>query len=200
MLIDADEEPHMPPETTTDTAATGRSTEQDARRSTDEAEPHAPGIEVPEHRIDREIYAMPAFVTFEVGDLDDARTWYEALGFVLLAELGAGPGRLLHMRRYRYQDVLLVTARPADAPGTRGVGARTSFAHTGPLGQLDEVADALRELGRGSVRGPERTPWHAVELEATDADGHRVVLTARADTPPPQELLDDLATSLVATD
>lgn len=184
-----------PPCRRRDTHVSAETTTDDSTST--EASSHAGEIEMPKHRIDREIYAMPAFVTFEVGDLEDARAWYEALGFVLLAKLGHGPGRLLHMRRYRYQDILLVPARPGDSAAARTPGARTSFAHTGPLADLDEIADALRGLVAGSVSGPELTPWHAVELEATDPDGHRVVLTARAETPVPQELTDQLSSALV---
>lgn len=136
-----------------------------------------PDFEVPTHAVDREIYAMPAFVTLPVTDLDRAQRWYEALGFVLLAELGHGPARLLHLRRYRYQDLLLVAAVPEAEP-TIGLRPRVSFAHTGPLDELGEMAAALRAQDAGQVTGPTPTPWHAVELVAVDADGHQVVLTA----------------------
>ena len=66
-------------------------------------------IDVPKHEIDREIYAMPAFVSLPTSDMAAARSWYRALGFVELAVMppdGNDP-QLVHLRRYRYQDLLL---------------------------------------------------------------------------------------------
>lgn len=153
--------------------------------------PAPEGFEVPEHRIDREIYAMPAFTTLAVRDIDTSRGWYETLGFVVLAEMGTGPGRLVHLRRYRYQDLLLVSADPDD-PVARASRVRTSFSHTGPLDDLDRISCALAEFGHGQVEGPTTTPWYAVELVAVDDDGHEVVLTARSPEPPPAEFLAEL--------
>lgn len=145
-------------------------------------------IETPAHAIDREIYAMPAFVSLPTTDMAAARSWYRALGFVELAVMppdGDAP-QLVHLRRYRYQDLLLV---PAAGPVTPGDG-RTSFAHAGTLAELDAVAEAARADGGGEVDGPRPTPWHSVDLVTRDPDGHVVVLTARPDAPPPEEWSD----------
>ena len=144
-------------------------------------------LEVPTPEVDREIYVMPAFTTLPVTDLERAARWYGHLGFVVLAEMGAGPGRLVHLRRYRYQDLLLVQRAATDDPPI-AAGARTSFSHTGPLEELEAMATALATDGTGEVAGPEAMPWHAIELRATDADGHTVVLTAA-----PSELPDPSA-------
>ena len=133
--------------------------------------------------IDREIYPMPAFPTFQVADLDRSRAWYEALGFIPLAVVPAPDGTplVVHLRRMRYQDILLV-------PGEPTPGYRTSFA----AGEVDlpAVAAAARRIAErdglaGSILGPERTPWYALELTAIDPDGYTIVLTA--------PLLDDSA-------
>lgn len=156
-------------------------------------------VEVPDHRIDREIYAMPAFTTLPVADLSLAVAWYGSLGFEVLAEMGEGPMRVVHLRRYRYQDLLLVPASPATTPPASepaSGGARINFSHTGPLDDLDTMVAAAREQSTGTVTGPTPTPWHAVEVEAIDADGHVVVMTARSATPPPQAFLDDVRGSL----
>lgn len=133
-------------------------------------------IEAPTHRIDRDIYAMPAFGTLEVADLDRARSWYEDLGFVVSADMGAAG--LLHLRRYRYQDLLLV---PSTGPRRAGrAGMRISFAHTRSVEERESVAAALRERGDGEVAGPTTTPWYSLDVTATDPDGHVVVLTPAA--------------------
>ena len=152
-------------------------------------------FEVPRPEIDRGIYAMPMFATLPVADLDRSRVWYATLGFVELAVM-PGPGgavQLVHMRRYRYQDLLLV---PGDGPDVRDA-TRLSFAHTGAVDELDDVANALRELGGGEVAGPSTTPWRAIELEARDPDGHLVVLTAAPVEPAPEGWDDFVRSTLV---
>jgi catechol 2,3-dioxygenase-like lactoylglutathione lyase family enzyme len=121
--------------------------------------------------VDRDVYPMPAFVTFPVTDLAASTRWYEALGFVVLATL-PGPGgsdALVHLRRQRYQDLLLVPGRPTPGP-------RVSFAAGDE--DLDERAALARDAGGGSVEGPVDTPWFSRDLVATDPDGYVVVLTA----------------------
>lgn len=141
-------------------------------------------FEVPVPQIDRGIYAMPMFATLPVADLERSRAWYGAFGFVELAVMPAPDGavQLVHLRRYRHQDLLLV---PAGGEAVRNT-TRLSFAHAGPLEDLDVVADALRGLGTGEVAGPAPTPWRAIELEARDPDGHLVVLTAASPEPAPE--------------
>ena len=120
--------------------------------------------------VDRDVYPMPAFVTFPVTDLAASTRWYEALGFVVLATLPGpdGTDALVHLRRLRYQDLLLVPGRPTPGP-------RVSFA----AGEEDlaERAARVRDAG-GSVEGPVDTPWFSRDLVATDPDGYVVVLTA----------------------
>ena len=126
--------------------------------------------------IDRDIYPMPSFPTLEVSDLHRSRAWYEALGFVTLAVVPSPDGTplVVHLRRMRYQDILLVHGTPTP-------GYRTSFA----AGDVDlmAVAETARERtlpdgAAGSIAGPERTPWYAFELTAIDPDGYAIVLTA----------------------
>jgi catechol 2,3-dioxygenase-like lactoylglutathione lyase family enzyme len=135
--------------------------------------------------IDSDIYPMPSFPTFPVADLDRSRAWYEALGFVTLAVVPAPDGSplVVHLRRMRYQDILLV-------PGIPTPGQRTSFAAGDiDLGALAEAAADRIERDRldGTLRGPERTPWYALELTAVDPDGYTVVLTARLPDEAPRD-------------
>ncbi len=154
-------------------------------------------IDMPSPVIDREIYVMPAFATLTVRDLDAARRWYAAMGFVELAVMPGPDGgpSLVHLRRYRYQDLLLVPA-PEGAPTGTG-SARLSFAHTAPLSELDDIAEALRQTGLGEVDGPNETPWYAVELVARDADGNTVALTGRSERQPSREWTDEVRSSIV---
>lgn len=136
--------------------------------------------------IDRTIYPMPMFATFPVADILAAEDFYHAVGFVSLATI-PGPGgapMLVHLRRMRYQDLLLVPGRPQ--PGS----ATVSFAAGGQ--DLGRLAGELRarigaeggagaggvSLNRARIEGPTDTPWFTVDLTIDDPDGNRVVLTA----------------------
>ena len=99
----------------------------------------------------------------------------DGLGFVELAVFPAASGEpaLVHLRRFRYQDILLV---PGREPGDTASGVRASFA-AGDEDLDARAAVASREPG-GEVEGPMRTPWNARDLHFRDADGHLVVFTA----------------------
>lgn len=130
----------------------------------------------PVHGIDRSIYGMPAFTTLAVADLDRTVAWFTgALDFIELFRLPpTGTPALVHLRRWRYQDVLV---RPAQddiltAPG----GAVLSFA--ADVTELDALAERARRFGDGTVEGPLDTAWNTRDLVATSPDGVTVVLTA----------------------
>lgn len=121
--------------------------------------------------IDRSIYAMPMFVNFVVSDLAAAEALYAEAGFVTLATI-PGPGgvpSLVHLRREKYQDVLMTQGAPA-----RGTTS-ASFA----AGDVDlaGVADRLRSAG-AEVAGPIDTLWFTTDVSFSDADRNTVTLTA----------------------
>jgi catechol 2,3-dioxygenase-like lactoylglutathione lyase family enzyme len=118
---------------------------------------------------DRSVYPMPSFVTLTVRDLTASTRWYEAAGFVVLAAMPGADGSpaLVHLRRLRHQDLLLVAGEPA---------VRASFA--AGEDDLDARAAALRGTGTGHVADPVDTPWYSRDLVLRDPDGHEVVLTA----------------------
>lgn len=121
--------------------------------------------------IDRSIYAMPMFINLVVTDLAAAEALYLKAGFVTLATI-LGPGgipALVHMRREKYQDVLMTQGAPA-----RGT-ASASFA----AGNVDlaAVAEDLRSAG-AEVAGPTDTLWFTTDVSFSDADGNTLTLTA----------------------
>ncbi len=131
-----------------------------------------------------EIYPMPAFATFAVSDLETATRWYvDGLGFDVIArlEIPQGAPMLVHVRRAKYQDLLLVPRR-GDAPATPGAGVRVSFSADAET--LGDLAERARGMGGGVVEGPAPTAWGTIDLVARDPDGYVVVLTARG-TPSP---------------
>jgi catechol 2,3-dioxygenase-like lactoylglutathione lyase family enzyme len=133
--------------------------------------------EMPRGEIDRSIYVMPAFLTIPVVDFDAARTWYvDGLGFVVLAEMPGPDGGpwLVHLRRYRYQDILLV---PSGAPSQTSTGSGLRFSVANVHEDLAQRAEQARRVGTGTVEGPVRRPWNAVELVCRDPEGNEVVFT-----------------------
>ncbi|MDQ2583952.1 VOC family protein [Saccharothrix yanglingensis] len=119
----------------------------------------------------RGIYGMPAFVTIPTDDLAaSVDFWVRGLGFF---ELFGIPGTLVHLRRWAFQDVLLVSA--ADVPA-RAPALGVSFACV--LGQVDPLVEACRALRPASVDGPRDTPWNTRDVEVITPENARVVFTA----------------------
>ncbi|MFD7655172.1 VOC family protein [Actinosynnema sp. NPDC059797] len=119
----------------------------------------------------RGIYGMPAFVTIPTADLAaSVDFWTRGLGFF---ELFGIPGRLVHLRRWAFQDVLLVSAEevPERAPAM-------SVSFSCVLGQVDSLVAACRALRPDSVDGPRDTPWNTRDVEVITPEHARVVLTA----------------------
>lgn len=128
------------------------------------------------------IYGMPMFVTVPTSDLDTSVDfWTEALGFFTLFSI---PGRLVHLRRWAFQDVLLVPAPHESAPVNEPMMS-VSFACV--LSQIDEIAAACNQSRPGSATGPRTTPWNSSEVEITTPEGVRVVLTAARPLAPHSE-------------
>lgn len=119
----------------------------------------------------RGIYGMPMFVTIPTADLGESvEFWTRGLGFFDLFSI---PGQLVHLRRWAFQDVLLVPTEtePAQAPVVS-----VSFACV--LSQLDPVVSACRALGSGMVSDPVDTAWNTRDVEVITPERARVVFTA----------------------
>lgn len=119
----------------------------------------------------RGIYGMPAFVTIPTSDLAaSVDFWSRGLGFF---ELFSIPGRLVHLRRWAFQDVLLTTAEsiPEQPPAM-------SFSFAGVLSEVDSLVEACRALRPNSVDGPRDTPWNTRDVEVITPENARVVFTA----------------------
>lgn len=131
----------------------------------------APGPDAVPPEPFRGIYGMPAFATIPTSDLAaSVDFWIRGLGFF---ELFSIPGRLAHLRRWAFQDVLLVAAAgvPEQAPAM-------SFSFACVLSQVDSLAGACRALRRNSVDGPRDTPWNTRDVEVITPENARIVFTA----------------------
>jgi hypothetical protein len=129
-----------------------------------------PGPDAKPPEIYRGIYGMPMFLTVPTSDLAaSVDFWTQGLGFI---DLFTVPGQVTHLRRWAFQDVLLVpTGSPAEAPTVS-----VSFACV--LSQIDEIAQACATLLPGCTSGPRQTPWNTMDLEVITPENARVVLTA----------------------
>ncbi|MEV4758375.1 VOC family protein [Micromonospora sp. NPDC049559] len=133
----------------------------------------------------RGIYGMPAFVTIPTGDLPaSVDFWIRGLGFF---ELFGIPGRLVHLRRWAFQDVLLVSAASVPA---RPPAMSVSFACV--LGQVDSLVEAVRALDPNAVDGPRDTPWNTRDVEVITPEKARVVFTAAKPFDPASQEARDL--------
>ncbi|MFE5337564.1 VOC family protein [Isoptericola sp. NPDC056573] len=127
-----------------------------------------PGVQPPEQF--RGIYGMPMFVNVPTADLEASTDfWVRGLGFF---ELFAAPGTVVHLRRWAFQDVLLVPATPAAEAGPLSV----SFSCV--QGEIDEIAAACERVAPGSASGPRLQPWGTLDLEVVTPERTRVVMTA----------------------
>ncbi|RVW02433.1 VOC family protein [Rhodococcus spongiicola] len=126
-----------------------------------------------EAAIDRSIYPMPMFASFLVRDLEVSERFYHQVGFITLASIPGPTGvQLIHLRREKYQDVLLVQGEAVDGSVTVSLAAGAE--------DLAARADALAGTAdlAGTVEGPTDTPWFTTDLTITDPDGNRIILTA----------------------
>jgi uncharacterized glyoxalase superfamily protein PhnB len=124
-----------------------------------------------------EIYPMPVMIILSSEDPERLAEWYRrALGFGVML---AGP--VFHVRRRKYQDVLIASPALGAAPTGRG----------GPVikldadGELDAIAARAKEAG-AAFEGPVDTPWNTTELRFVDPQGHRITFSSRRAVPDPE--------------
>ena len=123
----------------------------------------------------RDAYVMPSFPTLTVRHLDASTRWYrDMLQFDVVFELSK---RIVHLRRQRYQDLLLVPG-PADffasSSGEVGRGVSLYFALGGPA-DVDAFASQATASGTSAMEGPVNRPWNVREVVFRDPDGYRLV-------------------------
>jgi uncharacterized glyoxalase superfamily protein PhnB len=143
-----------------------------------------------EREISRDIYPMPAFATLTVADLGRTIDWYvNALDFVLLFTMPGPDGTpvVIHLRRWRYQDILVRPGKPPSGGGEWTISVMAS------IDQLETLAERARAHGGGTVDGPADTPWNTRDLHVTDPDGYTVIYTAQR----PEDERDERFTAMM---
>src|SRR3954454_21617862 len=119
----------------------------------------------------RGIYGMPMFLTVPSTDLAVSEEfWSTGLGFFSLFSI---PGRLTHLRRWAFQDVLLV---PATEAARSAPTSSVSFACV--LSEVEAIAEACEALRPGCTHGATHTPWNTVDVTIVTPENVRVIFTA----------------------
>ncbi|TQS30351.1 VOC family protein [Microbispora sp. KK1-11] len=143
-----------------------------------------PALDATAPEIYRDYYGMPMFVSIPTRDLAASKDfWTRGLGFV---DLFSVPDRLTHLRRWAFQDVLLVPAEHVGEVPAMSV----SFACV--LSQIDQIAARCEELVPGCTSGPREMPWNSIELTVVTPENARVVMTAAQPLDPRSARADDL--------
>ncbi|WP_430592117.1 VOC family protein [Humidisolicoccus flavus] len=139
--------------------------------------PPGPGAIAPE--LYRGIYGMPMFATLPTSDLKaSTEFWTEVLGFFDLFTI---PGQLTHLRRWAFQDVLLV-------PGaTQPHIPISSFSFACLAQEIEAIADRCRAFDSACTTGTRSTPWNTIELEIITPENARIIFTAARELDPAGE-------------
>lgn len=134
------------------------------------------------------IYAMPMFVKIPTRDLRASTDfWVRGFGFVDFFSI---PGQIVHLRRWAFQDVLLV---PAEDDAVLSAASTVQVFVSCVLGQLEFVAEACRELSPGSVTGPYDTAWRTRDISVVTPEGAQVTFTAATPFTPDSDVGRDFA-------
>lgn len=125
---------------------------------------------------------MPMFATFAVKDFGRSERFYQAAGFITLARVpGSDPGgepAVVHLRRLRHQDILLVRAPKGSGRPNPDVSFLSIAVHGEDIEALRKSLVAHAEdSSLGSIGDVEDTLWFTRDLHVIDPDGHHVVFT-----------------------
>lgn len=126
-----------------------------------------------------EVYPMPMFAAVETADVNVLAQWYQdALGFGIMFK-GSGPdgqAMVIHLRRRKYQDVLIRPAPPESV--TPEVGGWSLCLEAGEdVDRLATRAAAVPAIGRARIGPVTDTPWNTRQVPIVDPDGRLLVFS-----------------------
>ncbi|HEY6458078.1 MAG TPA: hypothetical protein VIY90_22610 [Steroidobacteraceae bacterium] len=126
-----------------------------------------------------EIYPMPMFAGMETPDVNVLVQWYQAalgFGIVFKAPGGEGQPTLVHLRRRKYQDVLIRPTQPGSE--TIEVGGWSLCLQSGEdVDQLAVRAAAVPVIGMVRIEPAADTPWNTRPVRMIDPDGRQLVFS-----------------------
>ena len=125
-----------------------------------------------------EVYPMPMFAAMATADVNALAEWYQAaLGFGIIFNAPDRDGQpmVVHLRRRKYQDVLIRPARPGSE--TSEVGRWSLCFQAGEdADQLAARAAAAPAVGKVRVEAAADT-WNTGHVRIIDPDGRMLVFT-----------------------
>lgn len=124
------------------------------------------------------VYPMPVFASVAATDVERTVIWFrDFLGFgvMFVAPGPDGAPVMAHVRRARYQDVLVTRSLAEPDPGT----AVTLTFQAGEAEDVGRIAEQARAADPAAVEGPLDTPWNTRDVVVTDPDGNRFAFTGR---------------------
>jgi hypothetical protein len=143
-----------------------------------------PALDAKAPEVYREFYGMPMFTRSPTADLEASRDfWVRGLGFIDLFTI---PGQITHLRRWAFQDALLVPGEPP----AEGPAVEVYFPCV--PSQIEEIRERCERLAPGCTEGPRETPWNSTELTVVTPERTRVVMTAARPIAPDSELADEM--------
>lgn len=123
-----------------------------------------------------DIYVMPMFVTLQVFDLPASTRWYQkVLGFSVLFQM---PGQLVHLRREKFQDVLLKPSLAPKAESRDPANGVSLCFSVGNLADINRLSKQVVYQDATVIEGPVDRPWNVRELVLEDPDGYCISLSA----------------------
>jgi catechol 2,3-dioxygenase-like lactoylglutathione lyase family enzyme len=129
------------------------------------------------------IYPMPAFVRLETPDVARLVAFFTEIldfGIVFVGPEMHGEPILVHLRRAKYQDVLV--APQALAIFERDASLGVCFG-AGEADEVDALGARIADRAPAALDGPVDTPWNTRDVTVTDPDGHRWTFTGRGRQP-----------------
>ena len=137
-----------------------------------------------------DFYPMPAFATLDVMNIAVSVSWYEnALGFRVIFQSPPGSAEeamMVHLRRDKYQDLLLFSAQDGDME-KRGGGVILNFLPGDE--PVEVIVKRASSAGSSKVEGPIDRPWNVKEITVLDPDGYRIRFSDVLD---PDKSFDDV--------
>jgi uncharacterized glyoxalase superfamily protein PhnB len=138
------------------------------------------------HKTEEDIYPMPIFCSLIVHDVNASAAWYQhALGFrtiFVLPDAETGKLSFAHLRREKYQDILIGTGHVNKEKN--GYGIKIVFQ---AWSDIDELTHKAKQHDATVITEPHDTPWRTREVTFEDLDGYQITFTY-----PSKELLQEI--------
>jgi len=123
-----------------------------------------------------DIYPMPIFITLTVDNVQKSADWYnKALNFRTIFALSdpiTNEFNFVHLRREKYQDILLVKGKTDKATNAQGIAVTFQAWE-----DIDSLTHHAKEHGALVTVEPHDTLWNTRDVTFQDLDGYIINFT-----------------------